>query len=47
MLDLDITEQNVAVERLLDQMTNPRHRYLLPLPPFDDSLLPGLVAFTA
>ena len=47
MLDLDITEQNVAVEQLLDQTTNPRHRYLPPLPPFDDSLLPGLVAFTA
>lgn len=29
MLDLDITEQNVAVEQLLDQTTNPRHRYLL------------------
>jgi hypothetical protein len=29
MLDLDITRQNVAVEQLLDQTTNPRHRYLL------------------
>ena len=29
MIDLDITQQNVAVERLLAQTTNPRHRYLL------------------
>ena len=29
MLDLDITKQNVAVEALLAQTTNPRHRYLL------------------
>jgi hypothetical protein len=29
VLDLNITEQNVAVEQLLDQTTNPRHRYLL------------------
>ncbi len=29
MIDLDITQQNVAVEKLLDQTTNPRHRYLL------------------
>ncbi len=29
MIDLDITQQNVAVEKLLAQTTNPRHRYLL------------------
>lgn len=29
MLNLDITQQNVAVEKLLEQTTNPRHRYLL------------------
>ena len=29
MLDLDITQQNVAVEKLLAHTTNPRHRYLL------------------
>ena len=29
MIDLDITRQNVAVEALLAQTTNPRHRYLL------------------
>jgi hypothetical protein len=29
VLDLDITKQNVAVETLLEQTTNPRHRYLL------------------
>ncbi len=29
MIDLDITQQNVAVERALAQTTNPRHRYLL------------------
>ena len=29
MIDLDITQQNVAVEKLLAHTTNPRHRYLL------------------
>ena len=29
MIGLDITKQNVAVEKLLEQTTNPRHRYLL------------------
>jgi hypothetical protein len=29
MLQLDITRQNEAVERVLDATTNPRHRYLL------------------
>jgi hypothetical protein len=29
VLDLDITQQNVAVEKLLEKTTNPRHRYLL------------------
>lgn len=29
MIQLEITKQNVAVERLLEQTTNPRHRYLL------------------
>ncbi len=29
MIDLDITQQNVAVEKLLAQTTNSRHRYLL------------------
>ena len=28
-MNLDITKQNVAVERVLEQTTNPRHRYLL------------------
>jgi hypothetical protein len=28
-MHLDITKQNVAVERTLEQTTNPRHRYLL------------------
>lgn len=29
MFDFDITETNVAVRRLLERTTNPRHRYLL------------------
>ncbi len=29
MIALDITKQNVAVEKVLEQTTNPRHRYLL------------------
>ncbi len=29
MITLDITKQNVAVEKVLEQATNPRHRYLL------------------
>ncbi len=29
MSQLDITKQNVAVEKVLDNSTNPRHRYLL------------------
>ena len=29
MIGLDITKQNVAVEKVLEQTTNPRHRYLL------------------
>ena len=29
MSTLDITKQNVAVEKVLDHTTNPRHRYLL------------------
>ena len=29
MSRLDITTQNVAVEKVLENTTNPRHRYLL------------------
>src|ERR1039458_9877179 len=29
MLGLDITETNVAVQRLIDVTENPRHRYML------------------
>ncbi len=29
MIDLDITKQNVAVEKVLEHTTNPRHQYLL------------------
>ena len=29
MFEYDITETNIAVERLLERTTNPRHRFLL------------------
>ena len=29
MINHDVTETNVAIERLLETTTNPRHRFLL------------------